>query len=253
MYLERLLVILETISQASPSGEMTVSEIVTATGFPKPSVYRQVNDLVDAGVLEPRKGGRYSIGARVKRISGHQFSDEKIRQLVTPLLKRAAREHGTTFFLSKLSGTSVEIIHAEVPSSGVSYLHPGIGSRPLHACSCSKAIAAFSTKPELHDLLSGRLKAYTAHTKTELTDLQTEFEQIRESGFAECVEELEAGVCSVAAPVMSGGNDIRYSLGATGTNRVFKPEFRAFLGEVLIRLCKETAELLEGRQRAHIA
>jgi IclR family acetate operon transcriptional repressor len=248
MYLERLLTILETITEAGGQAALTVSEIATATGVPKPSLYRQVNDLVDAGLLEPRENGRYAVGVRARRLSGQYVSQDDVRQLATPLLKKVARDTGAAFFLSRLSGASVEIIHAEVPVSGVSYLHPGIGARPLHACSCGKALAAFSTDKALNQALSGRLRAYTDHTKTDFETIKSEFQTIRDQGYAECVEELEQGVCSVAAPVKFGDQPVRYSLGATGTLRVFTPAFRASLGKTLVALCEEMGHLLEDHE-----
>ena len=77
------------------------------------------------------------------------------------LTKQAANQYGSAFFLSRLRGKSVEIIHVETPETGVSYLHPGLGKRPLHACSCSKAVAAFL--PEL--LLTSDMEADCAPTR----------------------------------------------------------------------------------------
>lgn len=237
--------ILETVSGAGKSAALTVSEIAEATGVPKPSLYRQINDLVDAGLLEPRKGRRYAIGVRTRRLSGQFASQDEAKQLAIPLMKTAANELGVAFFMARLSGASVEIIHAEVPPSGVSYLHPGIGARPLHACSCGKAIAAFSEDQALSRALSGRLRAYTDHTKTELNNIKAEFQVIKHQGYAECVEELEQGVCSVAAPVKLDDQPVLYSLGATGTLRVFTETFRASLGDRLVELCTEMGRLLE--------
>ena len=249
MYLERLLTILESVSDAGKSATLTVAEMAAATGVPKPSLYRQVNDLVDAGLLEPREGGRYALGMRALRLSGAFVSADDVKTLAAPLLKMAARDTNVAFFLSRVSGASVDIIHAEVPVSGVSYLHPGIGARPLHACSCGKAIAAFSEDRMLNSALSGRLRAYTEHTKTDLQNLQSELETIRSQGYAECVEELEQGVCSVAAPVKLTDKPVGYSLGATGTLRVFTPAFRADLGARLISLCEDLSHLLEEEVR----
>ena len=239
MYLERLVTILETIAQSEASDGLSVSEIVNITAFPKPSVYRQVGELVNAGLLEPRQNGRYVLGQRTHRLAGGMDDSANIKQFAIPLLQQAARMHGAAFFLSRSTGTSVEIIHAEVPQTGVSYLHPGIGPRPLHACSCGKVIAAFSDDPAIVDRMSTGLKAYTEHTKTSLVDLKTEFEKIRQRGYAECIEELEQGVCSIAVPLSFGQDDVTYSLGATGTKRVFNGDFRKLLSSVLQEICKE--------------
>ncbi|MFZ9073931.1 MAG: helix-turn-helix domain-containing protein, partial [Paracoccaceae bacterium] len=136
MHLERLTFILEVVGQ---KGEATVTEICAHSDLPKPSAYRLVQDLVGVGLLEPVARGTFSIGSRLKRITQSDNHDRVLLDVIAPELKQAATHYGAAFFLSRLRGKSVEIIHVETPDTGVSYLHPGLGKRPLHACSCSKA------------------------------------------------------------------------------------------------------------------
>ncbi|MGR3615209.1 MAG: IclR family transcriptional regulator [Paracoccaceae bacterium] len=233
MHLERLTLILEIVAQ---KGEATVADICSHSDLPKPSAYRLVQDLVGVGLIEPVAKGRFSIGTRLKRISQSNQSDIALIELIGPMLRQAATEHGVAYFLSRLRGKSVEIIHVETPQTGVSYLHPGLGKRPLHACSCSKAVAAFNPDLELAHGLEQRLKAYTEFTLTSVVDLETEFAKIRARGYAECVEEIERGMCSVASPVGQSGFGATLSIGATGSVRVFTPHFRASIGKDCTRL-----------------
>jgi DNA-binding IclR family transcriptional regulator len=241
MHLERLTLILEVVGQ---KGEATVADICAHSDLPKPSAYRLVQDLVGAGLLVPISRGTFIIGSRLKRITQSDHSDRALLAVIAPELKQAASHHGTAFFLSRLRGKSVEIIHVETPETGVSYLHPGLGKRPLHACSCSKAVAAFSPDLLLVDGLEGQLRAYTEFTLTNVSDLEAEFETIRAQGFAECVEEIERGMCSVAAPLATSGPGVTMSIGATGSMRVFTSEFRKKLGPQVTQLAKEMSTKL---------
>ncbi len=236
MHLERLTLILEIIGQ---KGEATVVDICAHSDLPKPSAYRLVQDLVGVGLIEPVAKGRFAIGTRLKRISQSDQSDVTLVELIGPVLKQAATDHGVAFFLSRLRGKSVEIIHVETPETGVSYLHPGLGKRPLHACSCSKAVAAFNPDLELVQGLEGRLKAYTEFTLTTVEDLASEFINIRARGYAECVEEIERGMCSVASPIGESGFGATLSIGAAGSVRVFTSEFRAKIGRESNRLARK--------------
>ena len=246
MHLERLTSILEIVGQ---KGEATVAEICAHSDLPKPSAYRLVQDLVGIGLLEPVSRGQFMIGTRLKRITHSDHSDRALLEVISPVLKQAASQFGAAFFLSRLRGKTVEIIHVETPDNGVSYLHPGLGKRPLHACSCSKAVAAFS--PSLFPIgeMEGRLRAYTEFTLTDVSDLETEFELIRERGFAECVEEIERGMCSVAAPLGSNGPGATLSIGATGSARVFTEAFREKLGPQITQIaCELSARLGWGAE-----
>ena len=243
MHLERLSLILEIVGQ---KGEATVADICTHSDLPKPSAYRLVQDLVGAGLLDPVAKGRFAIGARLKRIAQSDRSDRVILELIAPALKQAAAEHGAAFFLSRLRGRAVEIIHVETPDTGVSYLHPGLGKRPLHACSCAKAVAAFSPDLPLARDMEGRLKAYTEFTLTRIDDLKAELEVIRQRGYAECVEEIERGMCSVAAPLNKTAAGATISIGATGSARVFTAAFRSGIGQEIMRMARDLSGKLDG-------
>jgi DNA-binding IclR family transcriptional regulator len=238
VHLERLTLILEIVGQ---KGEATVADICAHSDLPKPSAYRLVHDLAGAGLLDPVAKGRFAIGNRLKRITEGDLSDQVLLDSIAPVLREAADEHGAAFFLSRVRGHAVEIIHVETPDTGVSFLHPGLGKRPLHACSCSKAVAAFS--PEVAETAAGRMRAYTEFTLTEPDDLEAEFGVIRQRGYAECVEELERGMCSVAVPLGPSDAAPTMSIGATGSLRVFTPTFREQTGRHLIRIAGE----IEGR------
>lgn len=235
MLLERLTLILEIVGQ---KGEACVTDICAHSDLPKPTAYRLVQDLVGVGLLEPIGKGRFVVGTRLKRIAHSDQSDVALIELIGPILKKAATDSGVAFFLSRLRGKAVEIIHVETPDTGVSYLHPGLGKRPLHACSCSKAVVAFNSELELVREIEGRLKAYTEYTLTKIADLQAELKVIRQQGYAECVEEIEKGLCSVAAPIGISGPGAELSIGATGSVRVFTPQMRKIIGKKCIRLAE---------------
>ncbi|WP_370402391.1 IclR family transcriptional regulator [Sulfitobacter sp. JB4-11] len=236
MHLERLTSILEIVGQ---KGAATVAEICAHADLPKPSGYRLVQDLVSVGLLAPSGRGQFVIGTRLKRITHSDLSDKALVEMIAPVLTQAAAEYGAAFFLSRLRGDRVEIIHVTTPSNGVSYMHPGVGKRPLHACSCSKVIAAFSPELWSKQDLNGQLKKYTESTITCLQDLEVELETIRKRGYAECIEELERGICSVATTLAETGPGATLSIGATGSMRVLTGARREEIGQKLIAMSRE--------------
>ena len=219
MHLERLSFILVVVGQM---GEATVAEICAHSDLPKPSAYRLVQDLVSVGLLEPVTRGTFSIGSRLKRITQSDHSDRALLEVIAPALKKAATQYGVAFFLSRLRGKSVEIIHVETPNTGVS-------------------VAAFLPELLLTSDIEGRLRAYTEFTLTNVNDLEAEFETIRKRGFAECVEEIERGLCSVAAPLAPSGPGAAMSIGAAGSVRVFTPAFRDKLGARIARIARDVS------------
>ncbi|UWR01936.1 helix-turn-helix domain-containing protein [Ruegeria conchae] len=241
MHLERLALILEIVGQ---KGRASVADICAQSDIPKPTAYRLVQDLVSSGLLESPTRGEFAIGTRLKRITLSDHSDPALLQVIAPVLSGAANDYGAAFFLSRLRSHWVEIIHVETPQTGVSFLHPGMGKRPMHACSCAKAIAAVSPELLSQDRLDGQLKRYTDRTITDPKELAAELDVIRAKGYAMCVEELERGISSVATTLTKTGVGATLSIGATASLRVFTPSKREKIGHTLTTMSHELARAL---------
>ena len=249
MHLDRLISVLETVAIAGRP--VSAVELQRATGLPRPTCYRLLQTLAEHRLLDDVEGkARYRIGDRLVRIALMGKSDVDVRHAAAPAMKEAATAFGESVFLSRFRDNGVEIIHVETPADPArAHIHPGLGMRPMHACSCSKAIAAFADDSFQSDILNGPLKPYTEHTKTSPSHLRDEFRTIRQRGFAECVEEIEMGVSSVAAPITLGNIGATFSVGATGPIRRFDEAYRVSIGEELIGVAaKVTAaiQLYEG-------
>ena len=241
MYLERVVLILEIVGQ---KGRATVADICAQSDLPKPTAYRLVQDLVSSGLLETPSRGTFTAGSRLRRIALSDHSDAALMEVIAPALARAAAKHGAAFFLSRLRGQCVEIIHVETPQTGVSYLHPGLGKRPMHACSCAKAIVAVSHELLSQVALKGQLRQYTEHTITNPEELAAELDSIRAKGYAECVEELERGISSVATTLATTDIGATLSIGATASLRVFTSSKRVEIGRSLTAMSRELSRAL---------
>ncbi len=234
MHLERLVNLMEVI--AVVGRPVSAGEVQRATGLPKPTCYRLIQRLHEQGLIdEPAGDGRYVVGERLIRIALLGKSDVDVRKCAAPMLKVAAAAFNETVFLGRFRDSKIEIIHVETPEDPTrAFVHPGIGERPLHACSCSKAIAAFS-EPEFRDaIIDGSLEAFTQHTKTTRAELLEEFEDIKTRGFADCDQEIDIGISSVAAPISIGNIGATFSVGAVGPVRRFGLEYRQKIGTQLI-------------------
>jgi DNA-binding IclR family transcriptional regulator len=224
-----------------------VADIQKATGLPRPTCYRLLQTLLEHRLIEgDRETSRYVIGDRLIRIALLGKSDVDVRRVSAALLKSTAIKIGETVFLSRYRNSIVEIIHVETPDDpNRDYVHPGMGQRPMHACSCSKAIAAFSEAEFQERILAGDLKQYTEHTKTTDWELRAEFEQIVRQGYAECDQEIDLGVSSVAAPITVGRIGATFSVGAVGPIRRFTKEYRKELGQELVQLSEKISGAIQ--------
>lgn len=236
MNLDRLVSILEAISIAGRP--LSANELHDITKLPVPTCYRLLQALKEQQLLDdPGSNNRYVIGERLVRIAVSSKTDSDVCSVTEPALRMAAVEFGEAVFLSRFRKKGVSIIHVQTPQDpSISYIHPGLGFRPMHACSCSKAIVAFADDAFRDMILNGPMKAYTDKTYTQRVDLENEFAQIKKIGFAECVEEIEVGVSSVAAPVLIDNIGAVFSVGVIGPIRRFTKQHRKALGKQLIDL-----------------
>ena len=244
MHLDRLTTLLETVAIAGRA--VSAAEIQQATGLPRPTCYRLLQSLAGHRLLDEPEPGRFLIGERLVRLALLGQTDVDASAAAAPTLREAADNFGEAVFLSRFRNKGVEIIHVEVPQDATrSFVHPGLGFRPMHACSCSKVIAAFAEDAFREEILGGPMRRYTPQTRQDPEALRAEFEAIRMAGYAECVEEIEVGVSSVAAPVRIGNIGATFSIGATGPVRRFTPARRAGIGRDLRVYADKVATALQ--------
>lgn len=241
MHLDRLIAVLEAVAIAGRA--VSPAEIQQVTGIPRPTCYRLLQTLAKHRLLDvPEDVSRYTIGERLRRMVLLSQSDADVSATAAPLLAETAIDFGEAVFLSKFRDKSVEIIRVETPVNAArSFIHPGLGKRPLHACSCSKVITAFADQAFQDEIVLGPLRAYTERTKTSADAIKRELTTIRKRGYGECVEEIEVGVSSVAAPVHIKDIGVPFSVGATGPVRRFNARHRKKIGFALIDVAEQIA------------
>ncbi len=244
MHLARVMKVLEAVAMAGRP--VTASEVQQLTDLPRPTCYRLLHSMQAEQLLDEVSSGRFIVGESLVRLALLGQTDVDICRSAAPTLQRAADDLGEAVFLSRFRNRGVEIIHVEVPGDVKrSFVHPGLGFRPMHACSCSKVIAAFADDTFRQDILSGPMRSFTEYTRCDPQRLSREFDQILSSGYAECVQEIELGVSSVAAPVQIGSVGALYSIGATGPVRRFTKDRRAQIGEQLCQMAQKMGQSLQ--------
>ena len=83
------------------------------------------------------------------------------------------------------------------------------------------------------ELPAGRLPRHTPQTVVDREQLDAQFEQVREDGFATAVDELEVGLSAMAAPVRGPTGDVIAALSLSGPTMRLTPTRIAGLRPVL--------------------
>lgn len=220
---ERLILLLEAIAGAA--SPLNVSDLAKLTGLPRATIYRNISALTDCGFVEVTEcGNRYVLGMRFVKIALTGKSDTHVINAVSAMMLKLVKDLGETAFLARYRGGRVDLIHIETPSDPAqSYIYPGLGPRPAHACSSAKVIAAFIAPELCEDLIETQPMRFNQNTITDPKLVERELSQVRRYGYAICDGEIDEGVTSVAVPINVERLGAIFSIGVVGPSNRIKP------------------------------
>jgi DNA-binding IclR family transcriptional regulator len=169
------------------------------------TVSRQLGTLAAAGlVARVASSGKYRLGLRIVHLANALLARLDVRAVARPHLEELVRRTGETATLS-VPGDEDAITVDFV--SGAHHVQPisRLGRPSIaHATSAGKVMLAFSGRP----LPTGPLRSYTPRTIADPKKLALEIERVREQGWAQAIEEREAGLSAIAAPIRSSGGEL---------------------------------------------
>ena len=216
--MDRALAILEILAR---DGEAGVTEVARELGVHKSTASRLLAALDRRElVTQDAARGRFRLGVGIVRLAGAASARLDVVQGSRPVCRALARQVGETVNLAILSGRDALYLDQAAGPAALSP-HNWAGKRiPLHATSDGKVLLAYLPEDELAVSLVPPLTRFTDHTITALDEFPLVLADVRRHGFATAVDELEAGLTAVAAPVRSAEGDVVASISASG------PSFR---------------------------
>ncbi len=208
----RLFGLLEAV--ADSYRPFTLQSMVEATGQPKPTVHRMLQQLEGAGILQRQGDGRhYTTGVRLRRLAEQLLLNDSYHGARHAVLRSLVDEIGESCNITALSGDEVVYLdRVETPEPLRFHLRPG--SRvPCHATASGKMLLAQMEVAQRRQLLDHvPLWRCTDNTITDLGDLEEELLRVRHEGFAMDNEEFLPGLICVAVLVPGLGRGRRSTL-----------------------------------------
>jgi IclR family transcriptional regulator, acetate operon repressor len=202
----RLIALLEHVARADKA--LTLTEIIGQVRQPKPTVYRMLQQLEQAGLLvkEP-DGKRYAPGARLAKLAEDVLLNAQVRAARHAILQRLVDELGETCNYTMPAGTEVVYLD-RVETAWPLRFHLQPGSRvPLHCSASGKLFLAYMAPVQRNRLLDHlQYKGYTPNTITTRIRLEAELARIRAQGYALDNEEYLDGLVCIAVPVFDPRN-----------------------------------------------
>jgi DNA-binding IclR family transcriptional regulator len=243
---DRALTILEMLAR---EGEAGVTEIAADLGVHKSTAFRLLATL-EAHRLVEQDGerGRYRLGVGNLRLAGATTARLDLVTEARPVCRQLAADTGETVNITVRSETRALYLD-QVAGSSALQSHNWVGQHiPLHATSNGKVLLSELSEAELKDAVRA-LPRVTDRTVTSRSKLRADLAEVRETGYALVVDELEVGLTAAAAPVRSAHGDIVASMSISGPTFRLTEEKLAETVPMLIAAATEVSHRLGWGQR----
>lgn len=208
----RLVALLEHM--AARDQRHTLQGLAEATGLPKPTLHRMLQQLEAAGLLQREGDGRHwGTGSRLRRLAENLLLNNSLHGARHQVLRRLVDEVGESCNITALAaGEVVYLDRVETAAPLRFHLQPG--SRvPVHCSASGKVFLAQMAPAQRRQLLGAvPLEACTPRTVTDLDALEQELQRVRAEGCAFDDEEFLPGLVCAAVPVPPAEPGTRASL-----------------------------------------
>lgn len=237
---DRAISVLEILASA---GEAGVTEIAGELGVHKSTAFRLVASLEQRGLVEQHVDrGKYRLGVGILRLAGATTARLDLVQESRALCRALALATGETVNLTVLSDGAALYVD-QIAGSSALQPHNWVGQRiPLHATSNGKVLLSAMSDPEATRIVGRNPRTFTEHTVRGTSELLRQLADVRDTGYAVAVDELEVGLTAVAAPVHNANGDVVASVSVSG------PSFR-LQGEQLTSATKATVDTAQEVSR----
>lgn len=199
----------------------TIVEISHSTGLSRAAIRRILLTLELLGYVE-RSRQVYRLRTQVLRLGFSFLSSSSVVESARPVLERITEQLHESSSMSMLDGGDIVYV-ARSAASRIMAAGLSVGSRlPAYCTSMGRVLLAAMPDDKLESYLRNLTpKAFTTKTVTKLPQLKKAILQVRREGYAIVDEELEAGLRSIAVPVLTRTNQVVAAINVgTHTSRV---------------------------------
>lgn len=205
------------IMMAATNQPSTLSDLCETTGLPRATAHRLATALEAHRILTRTPDGKWTAGPALPGNRDH------LLEAAAPIMEELLVTTGESIQLYQLTGNTRTCIASREPAQGLHNVVPVGRQLPLTSGSAARIIAAY----ENVDLQGASFSA-------------ADVDAARTRGLSESIEEREAGLASVSAPVLDAAGALLGVLSISGSAERFRPspieKFGATLADAAARL-----------------
>lgn len=186
---------------AASRSPASLSDLVEATGIPRPTAHRIAVALEHHGLLARDDEGRFVVGARLLRWGGES---DPLLPLAQPVVSDLRDATGVSAQVYRRTGEQRLCLAAAEPASGLRDTVPVGSLLTLKAGSAAQVLVAWLPPDERADLLND-----AAFDEGDLA-------RVRRRGWAHSLAQREPGVASLSAPVRDPAGEVVAAVSLSG-------------------------------------
>ncbi|MCO5731602.1 IclR family transcriptional regulator [Rhizobium sp. SSA_523] len=246
--LDRAIAILDAFAQGGPS--LSLSEIALRTNLHVSTCLRLITNLRHHGLIaKDEASGRYRLGYRLLTLAEIARGNSGLVEAALPTMRDLSRQFNETVVLSVRVGDSRVDIEQVIGQQSVRRVVTLGTEKPLYAGAASRALLAGMSDEELNGYLQRtELKKLASQTITDERELRAAVTAVRETGYAESVQEQYdnsgGGVVSMIRGVRS---EVIGVIGISVPQFRFSEELKKQLRPAVVAAARRISDSIGGR------
>lgn len=202
--LTRVLALLEVFTEERL--EWTPEEFMQELGYSRPTLYRYLKGLREAGLVIPTRHAGFTLGPKVVEMDYLMRKSDALVLCGLPYLKDLAEAYMCTAFLVRWYGNKILCVASESSTKNSLSSYPRGRPMPLGRGAIARSIMAFLPRQRLMPLIERNFDDLRSIGLGHSTgEIYKRLKKVRRSGFAVAHGEVTPGVVGIAAPIFDAG------------------------------------------------
>lgn len=200
--LERVLAVLEVFSEDRLA--WTPEELMAELGYSRPTLYRYLKTLKEAGLLTSMPNAGFTLGPKVVEMDYLIRKSDAVVLLGAPYLEALTQRYPCTALLVRWYGNKILCVDSLCSTDNPLSSYPRGRPMPIGRGAIARSIMAFLPRRQLIPLIERNLSELrSVGLGDQVDEVHQNLKQVKKTGYAVAHGEVTPGVVGIAAPVLN--------------------------------------------------
>ncbi|MEO3999525.1 IclR family transcriptional regulator [Mesorhizobium sp. CAU 1732] len=202
--LERVLSVLQVFTEERL--EWTPEELMEELGYSRPTLYRYLKTLKEAGLLVSMPNAGFTLGPKVVEMDYLMRQSDPVIKIGHMHLENLTKKYSCTALLVRWYGNRILCVDSVSSTKNPISSYPRGRPMPLARGAIARSIVAFLPKRRMVPLVEASMAEFrSVGLGDTLEDVVESLRRVRKAGCAVAYGEVTPGVVGIAAPIFDTG------------------------------------------------